>query len=933
VIDALGNRSTTLYDAAGNVTGSIDARADRVTMLYDAANRRTASIDALGKRTTSAFDAAGNLTESIDPLNFRTTYGYDALGRRTTVKDAGGGVATTGYDAVGNVTVHTSYSILDADGASVGAIDGVGDLSQTALDPAGRQKGSLDALGGYTANALDGSGQLRALTDPVGNEWKYLYDSLGRQTVSIDPLGKATTTSYYADGQVSTVTDRDGRQMLYSYDNGDRTTQVVWKDSGGTAVNTQTYSFDDNDNLLTAHDSAGTVAYSYDERDRVKSYTNVFGQVLNYSRDADGQVTKLTDSLGGTLTSVYDAQGRLTSRQFSGTGPTGTVVRVDFGYDNRDEQTTITFFSDLSATTTIAQSARAFDDAGRLTSIVNRNGSSVTLSYYNYTFDNADRVTNQTYSSAIGTVTYSGSLTYTYDATSQLTNDGSAYSYDANGNRTMAGYQTGSANRLTNDGTWTYTYDDAGNLVNKSKGAGLESMTFTYDNANRLVGVRDTSDGTTNVFLLTYTYDVENNRVQEDRWKTGEGSSTTRFVYDQSGGNVILDMDGSNTPLARRMFGDGVDQVLERTEASGTAAGVSVYFTDSLGSVRDVANASGVVEGHVDYNGYGVATKAGSAYLDRYGYTGRETQADDGLQYNRARYYDPSTGRWISQDTMGFDAGDSNLYRYVRGQPINARDPSGHLGIFLDGGTFTAKDVTVIGGFYNIYKQRTKLDAYYFEVKLGNSKDVVDQAFNIIVKAWKDSKGKEPIDIFGWSRGAMFAYALVNKLATEQKDISIRFLGLIDPALPLATAEPKAMIDLMAGGEIQSNVSQTRIILRDGKLDHSFYRDHFKPVVPYYKGGEKERIKKFKIDVSHLQTGYKRKSGSQMLQWFAPVAKISVDPDPFYKKGKGGWKDTPPSMVSKYREMAKAALKVAKTKEGKAELKRFLDSLLDDSDD
>src|SRR5207302_1852009 len=121
-------------------------------------------------------------------------------------------------------------------------------------------------------------------------------------------------------------------------------------------------------------------------------------------------------------------------------GPTGTVMRVDFGYSNRDEQTSKTWFSDLAGTSVVATSAYSYDDAGRLTGIVNKNSTAATLSYYNYTYDNADRVTNHTWWSQIGTVTYSGSNTYTYDATNQLLGDGTTnYSYDSNGNRTMAG--------------------------------------------------------------------------------------------------------------------------------------------------------------------------------------------------------------------------------------------------------------------------------------------------------------------------------------------------------------------------------------------------------------------------------------------------------------------------------------------------------------
>jgi RHS repeat-associated protein len=62
---------------------------------------------------------------------------------------------------------------------------------------------------------------------------------------------------------------------------------------------------------------------------------------------------------------------------------------------------------------------------------------------------------------------------------------------------------------------------------------------------------------------------------------------------------------------------------------------------------------------------------------NRYGFTARELDSVTGLQYNRARWYDPKTGRWTSQDPLGFDAGDANWYRYVRNDPSNATDPTG----------------------------------------------------------------------------------------------------------------------------------------------------------------------------------------------------------------------------------------------------------------
>ena len=78
------------------------------------------------------------------------------------------------------------------------------------------------------------------------------------------------------------------------------------------------------------------------------------------------------------------------------------------------------------------------------------------------------------------------------------------------------------------------------------------------------------------------------------------------------------------------------------------------------------------------YNAFGqVIAQAGWGDLGRYQWTGREYDAEINLQYNRARYYDPGTGRWVSQDPMGFGAGDSNLYRYCKNNPVTNTDPSG----------------------------------------------------------------------------------------------------------------------------------------------------------------------------------------------------------------------------------------------------------------
>ena len=122
----------------------------------------------------------------------------------------------------------------------------------------------------------------------------------------------------------------------------------------------------------------------------------------------------------------------------------------------------------------------------------------------------------------------------------------------------------------------------------------------------------------------------------------------------------------------RYLYGDNVDELLARID--GTTA--LWYLTDRQGSVREVIDNSAGVSASVSYDAFGKISQSPAA-LGRYAWTGRELDNETGLQYNRARYYDATTGRWMSQDPLGFDAGDSNLYRYVNNGPTNATDPSG----------------------------------------------------------------------------------------------------------------------------------------------------------------------------------------------------------------------------------------------------------------
>src|SRR5438105_2734661 len=112
-----------------------------------------------------------------------------------------------------------------------------------------------------------------------------------------------------------------------------------------------------------------------------------------------------------------------------------------------------------------------------------------------------------------------------------------------------------------------------------------------------------------------------------------------------------------------------------------------------MGSIRDITDNTGAVQDHINYDGFGsVTSESNATFGDRYKYTGRELDSETGLQFNRARYYDPKAGRWISQDPIGFWGGDANLYRYVGNSPTRYSDPSGRIIplFFLFGGAAAA---------------------------------------------------------------------------------------------------------------------------------------------------------------------------------------------------------------------------------------------------
>jgi RHS repeat-associated protein len=342
-------------------------------------------------------------------------------------------------------------------------------------------------------------------------------------------------------------------------------------------------------------------------------------------------------------------------------------------YDAASQLKGINRYADLDGTQLVADSSYDYDVASRLKELKHFKGTDV-LAAYGFDYDAGNRITS--FTSPDGTSTYSYDLTNQLTGTDHSYQDDENYSYDANGNRTNDGYDTGTDNRLLTDGKYNYSYDDEGNRTQRVEIATGEVTEYSWDYRNRLtqVVVKD-ADGNV-IKTAGYTYDMFDRRIAKEVDPDGDGVATAeieRFVYD--GEHIALTFDGDGMQTHRYLHGSMIDQVLASENAEGE---VLWALTDNQGTVRDVVDNSGTVVNHITYDSFGQITSETNPNVDfRFGYTGREFDEETGQYYYRARYYDAAVGQFINQDPIGFAGGDSNLHRYVFNSPTNFNDPSG----------------------------------------------------------------------------------------------------------------------------------------------------------------------------------------------------------------------------------------------------------------
>ena len=202
-------------------------------------------------------------------------------------------------------------------------------------------------------------------------------------------------------------------------------------------------------------------------------------------------------------------------------------------------------------------------------------------------------------------------------------------------------------------------YDANGNTTSKTDSTGTTS--YTWDFENRLTSV--TLPGTGG--MVSFKYDPFGRRIYKS-------SSAASSIYAYDSDNLIEETNASGSAVARYSQGLNVDESLATLRSSTT----SYYHADGLGSITSLSNGAGALAQTYGYDSFGKQTSSSGSLNNPFQYTARELDAETNLYYYRARYYDPTPGRFVSEDPIGF-AGEQNFYFYSNNNVPNLDDPFG----------------------------------------------------------------------------------------------------------------------------------------------------------------------------------------------------------------------------------------------------------------
>jgi len=693
--DANGNKTSEkdaagetkwVYNATHDVISTTTPRGETTTIKRDA-NGNVESVARPGPEETTqtstfSYDKYGQLESVTDSLKRTWSYGYNAQGDRTSEADPLGDTQTRGYDEDSRLS-----SIVAPRGNVEGAKPTEYEITME-RDPQGRLLKATDQLGRTTEYAYDGNGNLEAKTDANGHTTKYAYNPDNQQTKIEKPNGATLKTGYDGAGQVTSQTDANEHTTTYIRNVLEQPVEVINPLGRKTLQE-----FDAAGNLKSITDPAERkTSYTYDAVNRltVVDYSEEAATDTSFEYNTDGKVTNMIDGTGES-TFTYDQLDRLTQAE------DGHGNLVGYGYNLAEELTSISYPNGKSI-------SRAFDGAGRLESITDWIGGTTTFSYDagsnlegisfpvgtgnvdEYSYDRADGMSKATFTKGAETL---ASLSYSRDELGQIEKETGKglpgpeelnYGYDENGRLIKAGVGSfeydpadnltkglGSTNaydaasQLETGTTITYSYNKLGERTKATPEAG-PATTYKYDQTTHLTLVERPEEGEAPAINESFVYDGSGLMASKT-----SGGTTHYLTWGLSSTLPLLLSDGQNSYI----YGPGglpVEQISSKEAAT-------YLHHDQLGSSRLLTGNSGEATATFTFSPYGALEASTGSSTTPIGFAGQYTDEQAGLQYLRARFYDPATAQFLTADPIV--ALTRAPYAYARSNPLTFIDPSG----------------------------------------------------------------------------------------------------------------------------------------------------------------------------------------------------------------------------------------------------------------
>ncbi|MFI1602372.1 DddA-like double-stranded DNA deaminase toxin [Streptomyces griseofuscus] len=702
----------TKYDSRGL---AVEADADYTDTKAPSGALETIT-SAVPSQTLTTYDGAGRATaadfyaQGSKQWTSSTSYGGD----RTTVTPPHGGVATTTLT------------------------DTLGRTTET------RQYDSGSPTGSYTSirYKYDAKSRLAKVTDDDGNTWSYAYDLMGRKIDSTDPDTGDTKTAYNELDQVASTTTAAGtsdeKTLSYSYDDLGRKTDLYDGTTKDAAHELAKWTYDS----LAKGLPTSTIRYvggstgkayisqvgSYDSlyrptltRVTIPSVTGEEALAGTYSSttgyNLDGTVQVTTDPAAGGLpaesletgyndlsmpTTLKGATGYVQDTSYTKLGDIGQItlgvsssdsakwLQITNTYEDGTRRLKRELVTDDAQTAPVQDTSYSYDDFGNPTKTATHADGTDDVQCYRY--DGHDRL-SEAWTATDGcaadpsTAVLGGPAPYwqsfTYDdlgnrkqQVNHATKSGgedstTSFAYPPAGAdqaHTLSSSTTVTGSKTTDD---SYTYDASGNT--RTRTIDGKAQTLDWDDEGHLAKVTN-SDGTSE----SYLYDADGNRLL-----SRDDSGTTLYLGDTE----VRLIKGTNTTTGTRYYSWAGQTVAVRTSSGG----LQWQVTDAHDTAETAVDAAtqAVTRRRLDPFGNDRDPEASSAsWLGDRGFVGGTEDTTSGLTHLGAREYDPTIGRFISDDPVLelTDAQQIDGYTYAADNPVSGSDPAGLMNVMDPGG-------------------------------------------------------------------------------------------------------------------------------------------------------------------------------------------------------------------------------------------------------